>query len=257
MINFQRNVYQKVTINLIFLNELIMSKKLLTPAFKLRLKKMNIKVAKNTMLFSRFSYNKSIRIEENTGFFCGKKLWAMGSYSYSMSSLPRDTIVGRYCSISFNVTVMGDNHPIDRFTTSTITYGNEQFNLPLPPIDIVDFEQDKQPIVIGHDVWIGANVVMKRGVKIGNGSIIASNSVITKDVPCYAIVGGVPGKVIRKRFGDSQIAQLESLCWWDLNLGDIGKLVKSNCDIKDFIEKIKIGKEQGELKPFPLKFIEF
>lgn len=133
---------------------------------------------------------------------------------------------------------MGDHHSIDRFTTSTITYSNEQFNLLSPPIDIVDFEQDKQPIVIDHDIWIGANVVMKRGIKIGNSSIIASNLVITKDVPCYSIVGGVPGKVIRKRFGDSQITQLESLCWWDLDLGYIGKLVKSNCDIKYFIENI-------------------
>ncbi|KAB0482977.1 CatB-related O-acetyltransferase [Vibrio chagasii] len=233
-----------------------MSKKLLTPAFKLQLMKLNIQVAKNTTLFSRFSYNKSIRIEENTGFFFGKKLWAMGRYSYSMSSLPRDTIVGRYCSISFNVAVMGDNHPIDRFTTSTVTYSNEQFNLPSPPIDLVDFEQDKQPIVIGHDVWIGANVVLKRGITIGNGAIIASNAVITKDVPCYTIVGGVPGKVIRKRFSDSQITQLESLCWWDLDLEGIGKLVKSNCNIEDFIERITIGKETGELKPSPLNFIE-
>ncbi|WP_258183170.1 CatB-related O-acetyltransferase [Vibrio splendidus] len=116
---------------------------------------------------------------------------------------------------------------------------------------------DNHPIVIGHDVWVGANVVIKRGIKIGNGSIIASNSVITKDVPCYSIVGGVPGKVIRKRFGDSQITQLESLCWWDLDLGDIGKLVRSNCNINEFIDKIQKGKEQGELKPFPLKFIDF
>ncbi|MEZ9570558.1 hypothetical protein AB4242_16905 [Vibrio splendidus] len=71
---------------------------------------------------------------------------------------------------------------------------------------------DNHPIVIDHYVWIEANVAMKHCIKIGNGSIIFSTSVIIKDAPCYSIVGLVPGKVIRKRFGDSQIIQLGSLC---------------------------------------------
>jgi virginiamycin A acetyltransferase len=72
----------------------------------------------------------------------------------------------------------------------------------------------KGDIAVGHDVWIGVGAMILSGVKIGNGAIVAAGAVVTKDVPPYSIVGGVPAKVIRMRLSDSQIAALEKIQWW-------------------------------------------
>ena len=74
---------------------------------------------------------------------------------------------------------------------------------------------NKGDIVVGNDVWIGYEAVILAGVTIGDGAIIATRAVVTKDVPPYTIVGGVPAKPIRKRFSDEEIDQLLELKWWD------------------------------------------
>ena len=74
---------------------------------------------------------------------------------------------------------------------------------------------NKGDIVIGNDVWIGYEAVIMAGVHIGNGAIIAARAVVTKDVPPYTIVGGVPARPIRKRFDEEVIRKLETLKWWD------------------------------------------
>lgn len=80
---------------------------------------------------------------------------------------------------------------------------------------------EKQRTSIGHDVWIGARAVVMDGVRIGDGAVIAAGSVITKDVPPYAIVGGVPAKIIRHRFGEELIQQLLIAPWWDDDLATL------------------------------------
>ena len=94
-------------------------------------------------------------------------------------------------------------------------------------------------IVIGNDVWIGYEAVVLAGVTIGDGAIVAARAVVTKDVPPYTIVGGVPARPIRKRFPDAEIAQLLELKWWDwpperiaasidaIQSGDLAGLTKS------------------------------
>ena len=74
---------------------------------------------------------------------------------------------------------------------------------------------NKGDIVIGNDVWIGYEAVIMAGVHIGNGAIIAARAVVTKDIPPYTIVGGVPARLIRKRFDEEVIRELETLKWWD------------------------------------------
>src|SRR5690606_2894403 len=77
---------------------------------------------------------------------------------------------------------------------------------------------------IGNDVWIGENVTLGHGVRIGDGSVIASNSVVTKDVEAYTVVGGVPARVIKKRFSDSVIRRLKNVSWWDYSPDAISDL---------------------------------
>jgi virginiamycin A acetyltransferase len=79
----------------------------------------------------------------------------------------------------------------------------------------------KGDTVIGNDVWIGYEAVIMAGVKIGDGAIIASKSVVTKDVPAYAIAGGNPAKVIRQRFDDQAIANLLKIAWWNWDMEKI------------------------------------
>lgn len=78
--------------------------------------------------------------------------------------------------------------------------------------------------IIGNDVWLGANSLVLKGVKIGDGAVIGAGAVVTKDVPPYAIVGGNPAKVIKMRFDDETIGKLMQLQWWNLDLSIIENL---------------------------------
>lgn len=111
---------------------------------------------------------------------------------------------------------------------------------------------DKNLITIGNDVWIGGRAIISRGVTIGDGAIIASGSIVTKDVEPYSIVGGVPAKVIRYRFTDQQIEKLEELQWWDY-----GPDILKDCDIFQFDETIKTIEERiaNGQKKYTMPFI--
>lgn len=178
----------------------------------------------------------TINIEPFTVFPKGYRLWSMGSFSYSNSELPETTIVGRYCSIAHNVHIIEVDHPLDRFTSSLVTYQNNywEFKFSQP------FDNSKKPVCIGNDVWIGEGVCIKPGVVIGDGSVIGANALVTKDVPPYAIVGGCPAKIIRYRFTDEIIKKLLSLQWWKYDINTFQDLdVKA--DIKDVIDFFEIN----------------
>ena len=81
--------------------------------------------------------------------------------------------------------------------------------------DVASGWDNKGDIVIGNDVWIGYKAIILAGVEIGDGAIIGTRALVTKDVPAYSIVGGVPAKIIRKRFSEDIINELEILKWWD------------------------------------------
>lgn len=155
------------------------------------------------------------------GSFC-----SMGAFSYSESTLAQNFVIGRYCSIAERVRRMGDDHPASRLTTSTFTYGPIWEKLAREDFG-VDFRIEDYPVqhpicaVIEHDVWIGSGVSIKDGVTIGTGAIVASGAVVTRDVPPYAIVGGVPARVIRMRFPDTLIEKLLASRWWDYKFTDI------------------------------------
>lgn len=81
--------------------------------------------------------------------------------------------------------------------------------------------EEYEIVTIGHDVWIGMRAIVLDGITVGNGAVIAANSVVTKDVPPYAIVAGIPARIIKYRFDGDKIDKLEDSKWWELNLKEI------------------------------------
>jgi hypothetical protein len=90
---------------------------------------------------------------------------------------------------------------------------------------------------VGHDTWIGHGVVVMPGVRIGNGAVIGSNSVVTRDVPAYAIVAGAPAKFIRWRFAPAIAQALESTAWWDWDHETLGQRLPDFNDVRVFLDK--------------------
>lgn len=186
------------------------------------------------MIWVRFSKkNVSIRI---SAFMCSKstisenctlhkrvRLWcsSMGVNSYiGPDSIVCNTSIGKYCSIGPDVRIGGlGKHPSDWISTSPIFYS------PAGPMQLSfsnkRYFDEHENIQIGNDVWIGSRAILLDGVKIGNGAIIGAGAVVTKDVEPYAIVGGAPARVIRKRFADSEILKIEGLEWWDWDINKI------------------------------------
>ncbi len=128
--------------------------------------------------------------------------------------------IGAFTSIARNVTIQEYNHDFDALTTS---YFHQNILGESYMKDLIS----KGSIEIGNDVWIGAHSVILSGVKIGNGSIIAANSVVTKDIPEYSIAGGVPAKLIGQRFDEDKLVKVKELGnWWELDICTIQNLYK-------------------------------
>ncbi|MCI9156964.1 MAG: CatB-related O-acetyltransferase [Lawsonibacter sp.] len=124
-------------------------------------------------------------------------------------------MIGKFCSIACGAKFLFNsaNHTQRSLSTYIFPVLFEEWNLDVERIP--EAWDNKGDIVIGNDVWIGYEAVVLAGVTIGDGAIVAARAVITKDVPPYTIVGGVPAKPIRKRFSDQEINQLLALRWWD------------------------------------------
>lgn len=129
--------------------------------------------------------------------------------------------IGKFCSIACGAKFIftSANHTMDSLSTYPFPLFFEEWGLPVS--EITSAWDNKGDIVIGNDVWIGFEAVILSGVHIGNGAIIGTRAVVTKDVEPYTIVGGVPAKPIRKRFDQEPIGKLESLQWWNLPPGEI------------------------------------
>lgn len=132
-------------------------------------------------------------------------------------------IIGKFCSIACGVKFILNcaNHSMTSLSTYTFPLFFEEWHLDKK--DIVQSWDNKGDIVIGNDVWIGYEAVILAGVTIGDGAIIGARAVVTKDVPPYTIVGGVPAKIIRKRFDEDTITTLLELKWWDWSKNRIMK----------------------------------
>lgn len=147
----------------------------------------------------------------------------IGRFTYVAGASITNASVGNFCSIGPDVVIGGlGRHPVDWLSTHPIFYSTgKQVRLSL--VSENKFEEYK-PVKIGNDVWIGARVIVLEGVNIGDGVIIAAGAVVTKDVPPYAIVGGVPAKIIRYRFNQEDILTLQKLAWWNYDLEKLSKI---------------------------------
>lgn len=132
------------------------------------------------------------------------------------------SVIGSFCSIGPDVRIGLGIHPVGWISTHPAFYSNAgQTTVHFSKGE--HFTENKR-VEIGCDVWIGAAALILDGVRIGHGAIVAAGSVVTKDVPPYAIVAGVPAKIIRMRFSEEVICELIEWRWWDLEMDAIGLL---------------------------------
>lgn len=152
--------------------------------------------------------------------------------------------IGKFTSIASGVHVINGRHPIESPFTSTSPVFYTPYTavgkgfVKEPTFDEYVYAEDKYPVVIGNDCWIGANASIIEGVRIEDGAVVLSGAIVTKDVPPYAIVGGIPAKIIKYRYSNEIIEKLLALKWWNKDetwlkenacyFSDIETLLKNN-----------------------------
>lgn len=196
-------------------------------------------------------------IAENTGYHKEDHVFhgcRIGRYTYGYEYLLQDfpivESIGRFCSINGTARVVA-NHPVNMVSSNTFFY----------KMDGIDWEHfdyyndivskyrkpdnadymwyspwENRPVRIGNDVWIGANAVIMPGICIGDGAIIGAGAVVTKDVEDYAIVGGVPAKIIKYRFEDTVIEKMKKIQWWNWPIEQIVNNFGMFYDVRRFVE---------------------
>ena len=169
--------------------------------------------------------NKLIKknIKNETRYEYNRRLYNIGKHSYLSFNVQvlnkKETKIGKYCAIGRDALIGVSCHPIDRISIHPFTYTESceylYGDLVTPQEKVASNPKVKLPITIGNDVWVGARAIILDGLKIGDGAVIGTGAVVTKDVPPYAIVAGVPAKVLKYRFEQPIIDKLLELKWWN------------------------------------------
>lgn len=151
--------------------------------------------------------------------------------------------IGKFCSIGSNVQVITATHPSKNFVSTHPVFFSTSCQAAKTFVKNDIFEEhlsvDGRNLIVGNDVWIGHNVTFLGGLRIGDGAIIGANALVTKDVPPYAIVGGVPAKIIRYRFTEDQIKLLRDYKWWDKNDTWLEQHAEQFVSVESFIHLIQ------------------
>jgi acetyltransferase-like isoleucine patch superfamily enzyme len=154
--------------------------------------------------------------------------------------------IGAYCAIGARTSINPFNHPIDWLSTNEFQYHPMSFDWVPEYTQIERLERTPdmfQYVTVGNDVWTGHNVNVMGGVSVGDGAVIAAGAVVTRDVPPYAIVAGVPATVKRLRFPEKTVERLLKVKWWELELKDLSGLPFRDVErCLDRIEEIKARK---------------
>jgi phosphonate metabolism protein (transferase hexapeptide repeat family) len=164
----------------------------------------------------------------------------MGDYSYVVNDSDiAYARIGKFCSIAAMTRLNPGNHPTWRATQSHFLYrASAYFPGEEDEVDFFQWRRDQQ-LTMGHDVWIGHGAVVLAGRSIGTGAVVAAGAVVSKDVPAYAIVAGVPARIVKWRFPEEIATRLQALGWWDWSHAQLRAALPDfrSLPIEAFLEK--------------------
>ena len=193
--------------------------------------------------WGKLRFNSSVRIHPSSTFEGANSIWSnsyfrgkMGYGSYIMQDCSIEGNIGRFCSIAADVKVALGTHPIAHpyATTSPMFFSTrKQTGSTFAKRQM--FNEIHPPISIGNDCWIEQRAFIVGGVTIGNGAVVLAGAVVTKDVPPYAIVGGVPAKIIKYRYDEETIHLLLEKQWWNMPI----EWLKNNSELLCDIDKLR------------------
>lgn len=176
----------------------------------------------------------------------------VGAYTYIRQGTrvgAGTALIGRYCSIAPGAAIGDGQHPLDWLSTHPFQHGErfwledmgEKFDRPIK-------RETKARVVIGNDVWIGANAIIMSGLVVGDGAVIAAGAIVTKDVPPYAVVAGVPARIIKFRFPMPTVHRLLALRWWRFRATDLADVPFE--DVEAAIVEIQKRERRGLLQEY-------
>lgn len=167
--------------------------------------------------------------------FISNSLKRLGSYTYigDRAEILNCDGIGRYVSISHDVKIGLENHKLDGIGTSPVFYSKQR--------GWVDknYMERQVPVTVCDDVLISANAMIMSGVKIGTGAVVGAGAFVNKDVPPYAIVAGIPAKIIRYRFDEATIGRLLKSEWWKLNKSELLRYKDCFSDVNAFLNELE------------------
>jgi phosphonate metabolism protein (transferase hexapeptide repeat family) len=141
---------------------------------------------------------------------------SLGDYSYLGENCDvADTVIGKFTAIANAVRIGAPNHPMERPSQHRFTYCPEYYEASATRDRAFFGDRRAARVVIGNDCWIGHGAIILPNVSVGDGAVIAAGAVVSRNVPPYTIVGGVPARPIRKRFSDAVAERLRRIAWWD------------------------------------------
>lgn len=202
---------------------------------------------KNILLHSKVLLNNRTNLEGNNVIYSNSQIndsnIGFGTYISQNCMLPHSEI-GRFCCVASDVKIIGGQHPVGKFVSIHPAFYSIKLQAGFTYVDENKFQEQKfvngsndKAVVIGHDVWIGQNVLILEGVKIANGSIIGAGAIVTKDTEPYSVNVGIPAKKIRYRFEEHHRELLNSLEWWNKDCKWIEENKKHFEDVESLYEK--------------------